>query len=336
MAIGAILLICAFSAGYYFGNNSVPDLSIPTLSIDKGETSFAFLHPLLGVQFPQVIGDKKFASMVAKARSIAESQPEESVTRYAFYYKDLDSGFWTGIHVTDQYDPASMLKLVFAVAAYKQQDKHPGFLSSSLEYAPAIAAIQSAFPEALPTNLTAGQSYSVPYLMKDMLTNSDNGAKDLLVTSIDPAVITKIFTDLSIKTPASSNYPGFTISAQDYSRFLRILYYGTYDVDWQKSNQILELLSQSTFTQGLVAGVPKGVPVAHKYGEHLVTTNGKASGIELSDCGIVYHPVAPYLICVMTQGTSVDQLSSFIAALSKMTYDEVNGMSPPLQQQQGS
>ena len=319
IALGVVALALAFGGGYNAGT-SPTSTSTVSLLLDNDASSYVFLHPLLGVIVPKAWGQVKFKSLTDQVEADAASEPAGSIDRYAFYYKDMSSTLWTGINETDQYDPGSLLKLAFAVSVYKQAESDPGILYRQLTYTPSVANIQSNFADALPTNLVVGQSYSVPYLVKDMLEDSDNGAKDLLVTSLNSDIIDQAFKDLSITLPASPDYPGFTISAQEFSRFLRILYYGTYDIQWGDSNQLLQYLANSTYTEGLVAGVPKGVVVAHKYGEQLATADGKPSGIELSDCGIVYHPKNPYLICVMTQGTNATELAAFIAKVSATTY----------------
>ena len=85
------------------------------------------------------------------------------------------------------------------------------------------------------------------------------------------------------------------------------------------SEHALSLLAQSGYDVGIKAGVPKDVEVAHKFGER--------SGFEgdlkqLHDCGIIYYPENPYLLCVMTQGQNFDDLSATIGMISKMVYEE--------------
>jgi hypothetical protein len=41
------------------------------------------------------------------------------------------------------------------------------------------------------------------------------------------------------------------------------------------------------------------------------------------DCGIVYYPKHPYLLCVMTQGQDPETLENAIAEISKFTYTQV-------------
>jgi hypothetical protein len=77
-------------------------------------------------------------------------------------------------------------------------------------------------------------------------------------------------------------------------------------------------MTRSTFKDGLVAGVPEGTIVAQKFGERSLET-----GQQLHNCGIVYVPSQPYLLCVMTQGTNVASLRSVIRDISAITYRAV-------------
>ncbi len=83
------------------------------------------------------------------------------------------------------------------------------------------------------------------------------------------------------------------------------------------------MLNKATFTQGLVNGVPTTTPVAHKFGEHIIGTNTPL-GVELHDCGIIYHPTKPYFLCVMTQGRDEATLAQVIADISKTVYETID------------
>lgn len=324
-AVAAIFVVGMILGYLVHSPNATSSFSL----VLDSNTSYTFIKPLLGVS-TQKSQNQKMDSLRQKIAQAAATLPKNSLTRYSYYFRDLTTGEWTGINETDQYDPASMLKIVVALAVYKQDEVTPGFLSRNLVYTQDLANINAAFPFAPPIALTVGRSYSIPFLLKEMLSDSDNAAKDLLLSSVDQAVIDRVYTDLLIPKPNDSNSVGYTISPADYTRFLRVLYYGTYDISWSNSNQLLQLLAKATFTNGLVAGVPNTVPVAHKYGEHVIGTNKVERGIELSDCGIVYHPTSPYVICVMTEGTDPLVLSNFIAQASRLTYDEIQPTPPAI------
>jgi formylmethanofuran dehydrogenase subunit D len=80
-------------------------------------------------------------------------------------------------------------------------------------------------------------------------------------------------------------------------------------------------MSAASFSGGLISGVPAGVSVSHKFGEKVI--DASVPTLQLHDCGIVYHPRTPYLLCVMSQGRDYDELSSFIGDVSKTVYRSV-------------
>ncbi len=117
------------------------------------------------------------------------------------------------------------------------------------------------------------------------------------------------------------------ISPRMYSRVFRALYNASY-LPSTVSESALDLLSKTTFTEGLVAGVPEGITVSHKFGERSLKVkndNSLASDTvnELHDCGIVYAPNNPYLLCVMTKGNDFSALQGVIKDISQITWESV-------------
>jgi len=85
------------------------------------------------------------------------------------------------------------------------------------------------------------------------------------------------------------------------------------------SEKALEYLSQSDYKNGLVAGVSSNIIVAHKFGERGYK-QGKIN--QLHDCGIIYYPNEPYLLCIMTDGRSFEDRELIIRNISQLVYDE--------------
>ncbi len=81
----------------------------------------------------------------------------------------------------------------------------------------------------------------------------------------------------------------------------------------------------------VVAGVPSTVDVAHKFGERttLASDTESTETKQLHDCGIVYFPENPYLLCVMTRGTDFKVLEGIISDISRMVYEEVDSRRLP-------
>lgn len=322
----AIIVTALVTAGgVYWGMKSHYDYILSqTHPSFATSTPYKFVHPLIGIALPGDQFNAGFPDVRGDIASAVSALPAGTLSRYAVYFRDLNSGNWTGIKENDLYYPASMLKVVVAIGAYRQAEETPGYLYSSLVYTPAIAQINDELPFALPTDMQIGQSYGIPLLVKKALTDSDNGAVYTLLQSISEPVLDDLYKELSVPAPSDTSSVDYKISAKQYSRFFRVLYNGTFSLKWADSEQILEDLNKSTFVSGLVAGVPTSVQVAHKYGEHVNGSNGVATDIELSDCGIIYYTPRPYFLCVMTEGKDQSDLQGIIAQISKLVYQKVS------------
>jgi len=104
------------------------------------------------------------------------------------------------------------------------------------------------------------------------------------------------------------------LGAQAYSSMLKCLYLSCVNT-YKDSQQILEWMSESNSPPRLRAVLPENVKVAHKYG-----TSGGASE---SDCGIVYIPKRPYIICVMV-ASDADTANNVIQEVSKKVYNYIS------------
>jgi formylmethanofuran dehydrogenase subunit D len=82
-------------------------------------------------------------------------------------------------------------------------------------------------------------------------------------------------------------------------------------------------MSHSYFKIGIVAGVPKDIKVSNKFGEQIIFDKNSKEiiRVELHDCGIVYVPKNPYILCIMTKGKVYNDLSLAISQISKKVYE---------------
>ncbi len=240
------------------------------------------------------------------------------------YFRQLNYGVWFSIGDTEKFYPASLLKVPLMIAVLKEAEADPTWLAKMITYSgyPDYNAMQNFKPSKV---LEAGESYPVDELLRRMIVYSDNNAADLLEDNVDPEMRNSTYDDLSISDPYYlSNQADYRISAKAYVSFYRVLFNASY-LSKNMSEKALELLTMSEFNTGMVAGVPSGIPVAHKFGEN---TMGLAGGIkELHDCGIVYYPGNPYLLCVMTSGKSFEQLDVVIREISRVIYEEISRQS---------
>jgi len=75
------------------------------------------------------------------------------------------------------------------------------------------------------------------------------------------------------------------------------------------------------YKEGLVGGLPEGIKVAHKFGERAYEESGVK---QFHDCGIIYYPNKPYLLCVMTRGDDFNTLQGIVRQVSQTVYQTVS------------
>lgn len=245
------------------------------------------------------------------------------------YYRLLNSARWFEINGTTSYAPASLLKVFVMVAYYVEAENVPdaGLLQRHIRFEGSANPVEDTPGEMIP-RLVSGKYYSIEEVIDHMIEYSDNDALNTLVDNFDPdtlAAFKQIFVDLKIPSPVDQKEGSLDfLSVEQYSLIFRVLYSTTY-LTPQYSQQALDLLSKAHYVSGVVAGVPKSVVVAHKFG---VTTDSATSTSpvesELHDCGIVYYPDHPYLLCIMTRGSNFSSLQSLVQQLSTVTYQQTD------------
>ena len=151
------------------------------------------------------------------------------------------------------------------------------------------------------------------------LVNSDNTASNILRSTIPALAIDRVFDSLDI--PKDTKGVFHIISPKNYSSILRSLYLSSYLTE-ASSNEILGILTMTVFNDKIAAGVPKNIKVAHKIGvfstkDELEETYG--------DCGIVYVPKRPYVICIMTKSNETES-REHMQHISKMIYGYVTAV----------
>ena len=156
-----------------------------------------------------------------------------------------------------------------------------------------------------------------------MIKDSDNNAAALLYNSVDHNALDNIYTELNIPTTAAVTVNNLdSVTPEQISELFRILYNATY-ISRDYSEKALQLMSESSFKQGLAAGIPSSIVVSDKLGLVSIANGSTTVEHELHDCGLIYAK-SPYILCVMTRGSSsLNTMESIISNISKVTYQEV-------------
>jgi beta-lactamase class A len=251
---------------------------------------------------------------------VDEEKSAKHIIRASVFYRDLNTRRWFGVDDIDKFYPASLIKLPVAIMYYKMAELQPDVFDKELQI-PADEGDNSDqyYPPADP--LMPGKTYTVREMIRHMLQYSDNAPFSTLADA-GKIFRDKVFSDLNIyEPPAGEGEGAWNINARNYANIFRMLYNASY-VNVHSANEILSILSQSTFEKGIVAGVPKNVKVAHKFGEAAGTDeNNNVKSRILNDCGIVYKPDNPYILCIMTEGNNYPEIEKTIQRISKAAYE---------------
>jgi len=164
--------------------------------------------------------------------------------------------------------------------------------------------------------LEFGKEYTVEELIRRMIVYSDNGAATLLYAQLNADYLSSIYSDMGVEQPNIGRTENY-MSVSEYAAFFRILYNASY-LNRDMSEKALNLLSKSEYKNGLLAGVPADIVVSHKFGERIYDNI-----FQLHDCGVIYHPKSPYILCLMTRGENFANLEGAIKDISKGVYDEI-------------
>ena len=320
--VAQIILLClaiGVALGFLLGYFTKKTPINTTYAVREKTNEFKFIKPLLVVENTNTAPSPQYQSLYDTIQNYIKthSSTVDKTSIYLINYGQ-DGGRFS-INSNDQYYPSSLMKVVVMISYFKKTETDPNILNTQLVYQSSIQQVlqENAFNS--PTTLEVGKSYSVSELIDNMITNSDNGAMNLLIDSLGYDKLNTIYADLGLPAP-SANGNEYTISVSDYSLFFRILYNATY-LTPEMSEKALSILSKATFTDGLVAGLPQNTLVAHKFGEHVFSTDGNSiDSVELHDCGMVYAPNHPYFLCIMTHGNSLNDLKGVISDISKMVY----------------
>lgn len=315
--VGSIVGIAGDRLGFIEKVGKQGDLSIAT----RRKGSFQFTNPLLECEQADStlrVHIRPFDEATEQyITTLRANNPE--LSNLAIQYRDLLSGIRYTYNESFQFIPASLLKVPVLIAHLKRVEKDPAYLQKRVMFDVNENTDQerNIITLAEPP-LELGTEYTIEEYLTHMIVYSSNRATLLLGKLLQPNEVDTINEDLGIRLEAKEE-KDLAVNVTDFSSFFRVLYNASY-VRPDLSEYALRLMTQSQYKDGLEAGVPPGVSVAHKFGERIFPGQEEH---QLHDCGIVYYPKRPYLLCVMTKGKDFSTLQKTIADLSKFFYERV-------------
>jgi beta-lactamase class A len=242
--------------------------------------------------------------------------------QHSFYFEYLPNG--TSIRDGDDNisQAASLMKTPIAMDLYKMAEQGKLNLDEKVTVKQSQISTDPEFGNT--TGLHAGDQITLRHAVEIMLHNSDNTAFAVIGDRIRPLLndSTDSIQSLDISFNVNGNKAGneqVLISARSYASVLKCIYYACFNSP-QDSTTTINYLTGATDNKRLMAGVlDSSIPVAHKVGSSPTTQ---------SDCGIIYYPSRPYLVCLMffniPIGANVDP---YFQEVSQSIYEYINSYS---------
>lgn len=306
--ITSISIVSNVILGYFILNNyREPDNSLIAAS------QYPFLSPRIFLQ-----NQNDILINFTKLRQKLQEYTKSSRNKIGFYFEYLPSGISIGVDEKTNYVSASLFKVPIVMAVYNEIENGRLRLGQELE-------IKESDLDPLSGNLWkkgAGYKITLEDAIKTTLIDSDNTAKNVLYDTLPQGALMNVFDALDIPFEANGLTP--IVSPKNYSSILRSLYLSSI-LENENSNQILDLLSKTIYTDKLPAGVPGGIRVAHKIG---IYDPANPLNSTYTDCGVIYVPKRPYILCIMTREDE-DSARKDMINLSKIIYDFVSTANEP-------
>lgn len=282
---------------------------------------YTLINPLLECE---LAGDsalfKELRPFKTKVEALLKKKTDDyRLSHVSVYFRDLNNGPWFGINEDEKFSPASLLKVPTMIACLKQAENDRGFLAKRIRFAAKndYNSDQMIKPS---RSIEHGKVYTINELLNYSISYSDNNANTLLFQQVDSRILSNTYRDLGVEAPLVSTRGDF-MPVTMYASFFRVLFNASY-LGREMSHQALTYLTRTDFHNGIVAGVPPAIRVAHKFGERVLDSHPKIK--QLHDCGIVYYPNNPYLLCIMSRGTDFKMLDDIISDTSRLVYEEVD------------
>ena len=313
--VGLILL--SGLIGFFLGQMKAPQPPQPpdmaTKELRKG--SAGLINPLLECDPNLLNSPPKLKILKDKLTDLLSTKTKLNASdTFSIYYKDLNSGGWFGINSDLYFAAASLSKVPIMAEIFKIAETKPEILKKKIAFDPEKLNLKNIYDNLEPSErLEVGKSYTVMDLIKKMVQKSDNIATAVLIDSLD-LKLSQLFSDFGITYEKIDG--NISLTAKSYGAIFRILYNSTF-LNESYSTKALEILTQSEFNQGIKNPIPGTIQVANKFGARNIDTTGY---YQLHDCGIIYKPNRPYLLCIMTKGKKLDQLVQVIREISDSIY----------------
>jgi beta-lactamase class A len=250
----------------------------------------------------------------------------------AVAYRELDGRGGFAVHDNLPFHAASTMKIPVMIAAYAAVERGELKLDQPIPVVDEFKSLMDNSPFKLKAEedgdpelyRAVGQSRSLAELVRRMITRSSNLATNLLLErlgasavndamrgagALDGHILRGVQDDKAFAAGMNN-----TLSARDLAALLKSLAIEGGDLSAASRRAMLDILEAQEFNDKIPAGLPAGIPVAHKTGD--------ITGVH-HDAALVFPPgESPYVLVVLTAGiTDEKRANQAIAGISRTVWE---------------
>jgi beta-lactamase class A len=240
------------------------------------------------------------------------AQPE----KVGVYFEYLPSGTSIGVNDREEIKIVSWSKVPLAMSILKKIERKEMNLADllTIEKKHLNAEFGTLWKQGEGTKISVGE------LIRFNLVESDNTAFNVLFDQLTQSEIDEVYDvlDIALSEETENEETYLLIAPKRYASIFKSLYLSSF-LSKKHSTLILDTLTQTQFDKKIVSGVPEHIPVSHKIG---VFSKYYDDRDLFTDCGIIYAPERPYILCVFVENTE-EQAEKHMATISSMVYKYV-------------
>jgi beta-lactamase class A len=268
---------------------------------------------------------------LATAESAISARIAKSGADVAVYFRTLDGRAQWSVRADDLFHAASTMKIPVMIELFHQVQEGKVKLTDTLLVKNEFHSIVDGSPYALNASDDSegelykadGQKRTLRELCEVMITVSSNLATNLLieklgVENIRAEVLSLGADGMNVKRGVEDGKAfekglNNTTTARSLGILLQAIAEGK-AVDATSSNEMVAILEWQKFNEGIPAGLPKGIPVAHKTGEITKIHH---------DAAIVFAK-RPFILVILVRGLAEKMDSAaLMAEVSKSLYEAI-------------
>jgi beta-lactamase class A len=314
---GLIILVLAISValnlvfGYLFIRDQKEEAAIAKANkvVNQVSEKYPFIARRVALENPNT-NDAiiNFLSL----RNQLESTVKPWEIDFSFYFEYLPTGTSVAVNSNSPFYAASLFKVPVIMAYYHYLERTG--ISRNQDLVIGKDDLDSQFGNLWKKG--AGFKISDMDAIKLALERSDNTAAKVIANQVEQQDFDDVYRALDLDLLTGNG--GALMTTREYGVILKALYFSAI-LNKDDSSEILKFLSNTPFNDKLVAGVPKDVIVAHKIGDYNDSKGKKA----FYDCGIVYLPKRPYMLC-MSSVSDESTANVRMKQISQAVYDYVS------------